>query len=119
MRADVPNATWQGDLAAKAMAACIDILKDAGVLPAGYQLRSSCSLPMWLDRPTHQLVARDEEAEELRSGLMDVAGSHAVLLWGGPGEGKSELARSVGLALYNQGHLSGGAFQVDMTGVRC
>ena len=40
----------------------------------------------------------------------------SVFICGGPGEGKSMLARSVGVALWEEGSLLGGVFEVDLTG---
>ena len=39
-----------------------------------------------------------------------------VLLTGGPGEGKSTLARAVGAALWDEGAYQQGVFELDMTG---
>jgi hypothetical protein len=71
--------------------------------------------PMFLDRP-RMVVGRTAQIEQVTLLLQDYKD---VLLWGGPGEGKTTILRHVGIELYKQGRYPGGAFEVDLTGECC
>jgi hypothetical protein len=116
MRRDqVPQAAWQGDLAEKVMLCCIEELKREGHLPPGYAVRDPRALPMSVGRVGHSLVGRAADAVRLSAELL--GGARRVLLRVGPGEGKTALARSVAVALFEEeGAFPGGAFEVDATG---
>ena len=81
----------------------------------GHRLPSNPSqhkMPMLLEWPGHELIGRREEAQRVAEALR---AGRSVFIFGGPGEGKSMLARSVGVALWEEGSLLGGAFEVDLT----
>lgn len=41
-------------------------------------------------------------------------GKRLVVIVGGPGQGKSQLALHIGSAMHSKGKLSGGAYYIDM-----
>ena len=95
----------------------LDELEARGHLPPGYAARSTKALPpMLLERPDHARVGRSAEAGDVEAALR---AGRSVFIWGAPGEGKSMLARSVGVALWEAEALPGGAFEVDLTGEWC
>ncbi len=92
---------------------CVERLKEKGELSPAFSLRASKQKePLFLDRPG-KLVGRAAQIEAVKEGLL---GHQDVLLYGGPGEGKTTILRHVGRELYEQGEYPGGAFEVDLTG---
>ncbi|KAG5176862.1 hypothetical protein JKP88DRAFT_249246 [Tribonema minus] len=72
------------------------------------------TLPFFLQRvvDADKLVGRDDLVKEIKDKL---ASNRAVVLYGGPGEGKSTVAMEVAEQLVAEGGCSAGTFKVDMT----
>jgi hypothetical protein len=103
---------FEGLLAEIVAERCVDALKRSGHLPQSHGIPASAP-PMQLPRAPF-VVGRGADMEAVRQGLRD---KNCVLLTGGPGEGKSTVARAVGAALWHdEGAYQQGAFEIDMTG---
>jgi hypothetical protein len=96
--------------------AIIERLREHKRLPAGYQRPGSTDSPMNLARLATDVIGREEVQQKIMQYLTD---RKAVILWGGPGEGKSTLAVDAACTLYQAGSLPGGALGIDMTGEAC
>ncbi len=104
---------FEGKQVTKFLEVCVERLKEKGELPHGFSLRASKQKePLFWDRPG-KLVGRTAQIEAVKERLQ---GHQDVLLYGGPGEGKTTILRHVGRELYEQGVYPGGAFEVDLTG---
>lgn len=95
------------------MGECVAALKLMKLLPPDYTLRDPRRLPMFVSKPDNVIVGRVNELESVHRGLLQ---QKRLVVIGGPGEGKTALARSVTRQLYNEGCFPAGAFEVDMTG---
>jgi hypothetical protein len=62
--------------------------------------------------PREQIRGRQQDIQEAKD---MVNKTNALLLWGGPGEGKTSLSRVLSGILYDAGSIPGGAFEVDLT----
>jgi phosphate starvation-inducible protein PhoH len=109
------------------MAACIrdaiiDRLREHELLPPGYQRPSSsvdsqgaaAVAPLNLTRLASVVIGREVEQQKIMQHLQK---GKAVILRGGPGEGKSTLAMDAACTLYESGAVSRGALSVDLSGV--
>ena len=67
---------------------------------------------MLLQHPALGVVGRAGELDAVFEGLLDAG---RVLLWGGPGEGKTTLLRAAGIRLHERRAVSS-ALQLDLTG---
>jgi hypothetical protein len=101
---------YQGMLAREVADLCVAALISSGHLPRSHGITVG-ALPMQLPIPP-LVVGRRADMDAVRVGLQD---KHCVLLTGGPGEGKSTVARAVGTALWDAGAYKQGAFELDMT----
>jgi putative protein kinase ArgK-like GTPase of G3E family len=106
-----------GDLAEAVVDRCVDILKDQGRLLPGYARKDPRMLPIFLniDR-SKQVVGRSQEQQQIREGL--TGEQRHVVITGGPGEGKTTLARFVVKQMFEEGYFPAGVFEVDLTGRR-
>ena len=68
---------------------------------------------MNLTRLASDVIGRDGVQKEIMQYLEQ---RKAVILWGGPGEGKSTLAMDAACSLYLAGGVPGGALGVDLAG---
>ncbi len=88
-----------------------------GRLPPGYSSTPTKELvPMLLPRPDHTLVGRDEHVGSICAALQQ---GRSVLVHGGPGEGKTSVARAAGVSAWDKGTFPAGAYEVDLTGGGC
>jgi ABC-type transport system involved in cytochrome bd biosynthesis fused ATPase/permease subunit len=105
---------FHGQMASGILDAIIAALQKHSVLPPGYQRPSRrVDSPMNLTRLASVVIGREGEQQEIMRQLQK---GKAVVLWGGPGEGKSTLAMDAACTLYKSGALPGGALSVDLTG---
>ncbi len=109
---------FQGALATRIAESAVRELVTLGHLPSTcLHLRRGTHpllLPMFLPRET--LVGRELEVARVKERLVEC---RSGLLWGGPGEGKTSLARAVGAVGYDQGLFPAGVFEVDLQGKWC
>ena len=103
----------RGELADDVADRCVKALINMGRLRRGYARRDTRQLPMLLERPTMGVVGRAAELAAIRKGLEQ---QRHVLVYGGPGEGKTTLVRSVGGSMFEEDAFPAGTFEVDLTG---
>ena len=88
-------------------------LKQHRVLPAAFRRAASVNSPMEVKRLTDVLVGRDEEVQVL---LETLEARKTVVVWGGPGEGKSAVAAEAACRLWESGGAPGGVVRADFAG---
>ena len=71
--------------------------------------KPQCRLPSVPER----LFGRERHMQAVHEGLEEKG---CVALYGGPGDGKTALAMTVGRALYEEGKAEGGAYVFDLAG---
>ena len=94
--------------------AIIDRLGEHKQLPAGFKHPADFSSPMNLTRLAKSVVGREQLQQDMLGALSQ---GKAVIVWGGPGEGKSTLAVDTAYKMWEDGKVKGGALRVDLTGV--
>ena len=86
-------------------------LKDLGRVPRDH-VRGARPVAWTLSRTTTALVGREAEVEDVLGSLRQHG---AAVIWGGPGEGKSTVAREAAARLHAK-QPTLGAFELDMRG---
>lgn len=105
---------WNGGAApGKAMSLSKRLTKQlaasANHAPAG---AAAASGPLWLPAVCGGFTGRSQEQGAVLASFAQ--GKRLVIIAGGAGQGKSELALAVGAAMYRSGRAAGGAFFVDL-----
>jgi hypothetical protein len=93
--------------------AIIDRLGEHKQLPAGFKHPADFSCPINFTRLVDSVVGREQAQQDMLGALRK---RKAVILWGGPGEGKSTLAVDTAYKMWEDGEVKGGALRVDLTG---
>lgn len=73
------------------------------------------AVPMFAERLADRIIGRDAELGDICQAMR--AGG-AVVIVGGPGEGKSTLANEAGLRLWEWGTCPAGIFHLDLQGTQ-
>jgi hypothetical protein len=93
--------------------AIIQRLGEHKQLPAGFKHPAGFDCPMNLTRLASDVIGRAQQQEAMLAAL---GSSRVVIVWGGPGEGKSALAIDTAYKMWEGGKVKGGALKVDLTG---
>ena len=102
-----------GNMAWYVKAVVVKYLKEANLLPPHYVSRDQLQDPMQPHRIAQPLLGREAEVQQVMDSLTK---HHAAVIWAGPGEGKSSLAREAGCRLWEAEKCQGGCFVVDCIG---
>ncbi len=97
---------YEGLMAQQIVADTIELLKEAGKLPAGYGGGPRNHLP----RPA-MLYGREAALQDV---LRLLAQHRQMCVVAGPGEGKSVLAAEAAHRLFADGQLADGAYRIDL-----
>lgn len=111
------NNGFEDDNLDKIVDTCVAHLKRMRRLPEHFQHRSAAD---WkashsvVDMPPHPVVGRQQDIQDIKAKVL--SNTRLLVLWGGAGEGKTTLARTVACELFREGQLPGGAYLVDLYG---